>query len=140
MGVLGGMAVLYIYSNPAEGYSNEPTPNGDRKNMGAYGNTSEASKVDSDNLGRLRVSVFVLGTPLTAGPAGARWRLSYEQDGTWHYPYNTGSYFTLEGLVPAGDYYVVFKDISGYITPSPVGPLEIDEDELVVTAGYYTEE
>ena len=30
--------------NPADNYSSEPTPNGERINMGAYGNTAEASK------------------------------------------------------------------------------------------------
>lgn len=32
--------------NPLSDYSKEPTPNGNRINMGAYGNTSEASKTD----------------------------------------------------------------------------------------------
>jgi len=33
--------------NPGSSYSNEPSPNGSRINMGAYGNTTEASKSDA---------------------------------------------------------------------------------------------
>jgi predicted outer membrane repeat protein len=130
-----------VHSNPNYTYSNEPAPNGSKRNMGAYGNTSEASKVDPDNLADLRVQVFVFDPPdpPVAGPYNAQWKLSYEQDGTWHSPYNTGS-FTLEGLVPATGYYVIFKDVSGYTTPSPFGPFELEEGELAITAGYYATE
>ncbi|MFC1676927.1 choice-of-anchor Q domain-containing protein, partial [Planctomycetota bacterium] len=34
--------------NPSSGYSNEPSPNGSRINMGAYGNTTVASKSDAN--------------------------------------------------------------------------------------------
>jgi len=128
-----------VHAHPTNSYSNEPTPNGSKRNMGVYGNTSEASKVDPNNLGDLNVQVFISGSPPVEGPQNALWRLSYEQDGTWHSPYNTGS-FTMEGLVPASDYYVVFKDVSGYITPSTSGPFSITSGNTTVIAGYYTEE
>jgi len=35
-------------SNPASDFSNEPAPNGSQRNMGAYGNTSEASLTPSE--------------------------------------------------------------------------------------------
>lgn len=34
--------------NPSSSYQNEPTPNGDRINMGSYGNTDEASKSNKE--------------------------------------------------------------------------------------------
>jgi len=106
-----------VHANPNYSYSNEPDPNGGKRNMGAYGNTSEASKVDSNDLGSLNVVVWITDPYEYGAPAGAKWKLSYEQDGTWHNPYNIGG-FTMEGLVP-GSYTVYFKYVSGYITPDP---------------------
>jgi parallel beta-helix repeat protein len=36
-------------ANPGASYSNEPLPNGGRRNMGAYGDTAQASKSNADN-------------------------------------------------------------------------------------------
>jgi hypothetical protein len=106
-----------VHAHPGYSHSNEPTPNGSKINMGVYGNTSEASKVDSDDLGSLNVLVWITDPYEYGAPASAKWKLSYEQYGTWHSPYNIGS-FTMEGLVP-GSYTVYFKYVSGYITPAP---------------------
>ncbi len=86
---------------PSASYSNEPSPNGGQINMGAYGNTNEASKVDSSNLNSINVSASIMPDSIP-GPNGAKWKLSYEQVGTWHTPYSPGG-FTMEGLV-SGSY------------------------------------
>ena len=121
------------HAHPLYDYSNEPVSGG-KINMGAYGNTAEASKMQSSNLGSLNVIVYILpeGDP---GPYNAQWKLSYEQDGTWHNPYNTGG-FTMEGLVPAQDYTVYFKDVSGYTTPEPYS-FWIYPGETTVIGGAY---
>ena len=41
------MKVAADAGDPSLGYENEPEPNGDRVNMGAYGNTSEATSINT---------------------------------------------------------------------------------------------
>jgi hypothetical protein len=91
--------------DPSSSYSNEPTPNGSRINMGVYGNTSEASKT---GYGSLCVTLY---------PATAKWRL-VGGDGIWR-----GSGYTLNNIKAYGDTYpygIEFKELPGYKTPSIV--------------------
>jgi len=93
------------FANPASG---------GKINMGAYGNTFEASKVDAAKLATLGATILPTNVLSLAG-----WRLSYEASDVWHNPSNVSSSdYWWRGLVP-GDYTVVFKPVSGWITPSP---------------------
>ncbi len=86
--------------------------------MGAYGNTSEASKVDPADLARLGVNAFTSYPPPVFGPTGAKWRLDYEYPSNWHNTKDCSgctSYFW-ENLVP-GSYTIEFSDVTGYTTP-----------------------
>ena len=92
--------------DPADDYSNEPTPNGSRINMGYYGNTAYASK---DGYGSLTINI----TPSAAVSAGAQWTLLYDNltyyDGQWH--------DSSESInVPINiNFYICLKDIEGYL-------------------------
>ena len=46
--------------NPASDYSNEPSPNGGRVNLGCYGNTVEASKSATDGIEEFQVTSYEL--------------------------------------------------------------------------------
>ena len=74
--------------NPASDYSNEPQPNFARINMGAYGNTLEASKsgwtIPGDANGDCRVNILDLihvrnrlGQPASSGD---NWRFDVNKD------------------------------------------------------------
>ena len=93
---------------------NEPYPNGNRINMGAYGNTNEASKSGYGSL-------CVYLTPSTA-----RWRL-VGGDGIWR-----DSGYTLDGILGYGLTYlfgIEFEPEAGYETP-PITSTHIYPDEI----------
>jgi len=106
--------------DPSSSYSNEPTPNGSRINMGFYGNTSKASKT---GYGSLKVNLT---------PGTAQWWLV--GSGTWN---NSGDSI---GLVSHGDsssYGIEFKYHPGYDTPSIMGGINIyPEQETVRNVTY----
>lgn len=120
---------------PGYAHSKEPESGG-KINMGAYGNTGEASKLQISNLCVLRVSAIKV-PEYNAGPDGARWKLSYEQEGTWHKPSNFTAGFAYEDLVAASDYYVYFKDVSNYDTPAPIGPKDLEPGFPKTLGGFY---
>jgi len=100
--------------DPSSGYSNEPTPNGSRINMGFYGNTSEASKT---GYGSLKVDL---------DPSTAQWSVSSSPD-TWR---DSGE--TVSGILAYGDKYpygIYFKEHPGYKTPDPMGGVFIYPEE-----------
>ena len=64
--------------DPASDYSLEPENNGDHINMGAYGNTAEASKSTTHNL--LAQSTPITGVDITGDPAQAGGTTEYSVD------------------------------------------------------------
>ena len=101
-------------------YSNEPTPNGSRINMGFYGNTTEASK---SGYGSLKVNL----TPITA-----QWRLM--GSGTWN---DSGDSIVLVSRGSSYSYTIEFKAHLGYDTPSPLSGINIyPEQETVRNVTY----
>ncbi len=92
--------------DPAASYANEPQDNGNRINMGYYGNTAQASK---SYYAMLTVNI----TPSNAVANGAKWTLLTDApayyDSTWH---DSGDSIAIP---PNTNFYIGVKDIEGYI-------------------------
>jgi hypothetical protein len=90
--------------DPSSGYSGEPSPNGDRINMGAYGNTDEASKS-----GKYHLVVYLDTDDEDALSSDMKWQLD-GFDSTWRNSgeavlADSGSY-TLKCTCNSGTYYI----------------------------------
>ena len=53
--------------NPSSDYSNEPSPNGNRVNLGCYGNTAEASKSETTGIKEIMQNLWTLFPNPTCG-------------------------------------------------------------------------
>jgi len=102
--------------------------------MGAYGNTEEASKVDSTKLATLGATILLLEV-LSLDP---RWRLSYEASDVWHNPSNGGAPYWWQNLVP-GNYTFIFKPVSGWTSPLPYYT-PIGEGSQIPVLGQYLQQ
>ncbi|MDY6966369.1 MAG: LamG-like jellyroll fold domain-containing protein [Halobacteriota archaeon] len=93
--VMGDHSPCIDAGDPADDYSNEPSPNGDRINMGAYGNTIYASKSaesgdvyyvsttgDNENNGLSIATAWE--TPSYAAQQAQAGDTIYLKDGTWY--------------------------------------------------------
>ncbi len=93
--------------DPASAFAHEPLPNGGRINLGAFGNTAQASKsaATPEPTGSLRVII----TPPEAAAAGVQWRRT-----------GTTSWFSsgdTEINVPVGTWTAEFKAAPGWAKP-----------------------
>lgn len=101
------------HGDPGLAHSNE-LESGGKIDMGAFGNTEEASKVYVSKLATLGAAILPSSVWNLAG-----WRLSYESSTVWHKASNgTITPFWWNNLVP-GYYTVYFKAVSGWTTPNP---------------------
>jgi len=91
--------------DPASGYSNEPQPNGGRVNMGAYGNTGEASKSAGYSL-VVTTSGSGTGTVQLSPPGGG---------------YESGTTVTLTAVASPGSFFDHWEgDLSGSANPATI--------------------
>jgi hypothetical protein len=103
--------------DPSSDYSSEPPPNGDRINMGAYGNTAEASKSDKYHL-----VVYLDTDDEEALSSDMQWQLD-GYDSTWR---NSG----VAVLVNAGSYTIKCRCDLGTYYISPVNlPITVGEGQ-----------
>jgi len=98
--------------DPASEYSNEPSPNGSRINMGAYGNTSKASKYAAN---RFNLTVNLTTDDEAALPSNAKWYLgsdSTQRNSGETVVLDAGNYnITIKCTTPAsGDHYIKPND------------------------------
>ena len=95
--------------DPASDYSNEPEPNGNRVNLGAYGNTPEASLTPGGDRGALAGTVIDVSTGLPIEGAvvnAGGWSATTASDGSYLIP-----------SIPVGAYTVTCSK-TGYETAS----------------------
>jgi predicted outer membrane repeat protein len=117
------------HGQPGLPYSNE-LEGGGKIDMGAYGNTEEASKVNSSKLATLGATILPSSIWNLAG-----WRLSYESSSVWHKASNGSTPYWWQGLVP-GSYTVYFKAVSGWTTPNSANTGNIESGTFSVPGQY----
>lgn len=130
--------------DPASDYSNEPTPNGGRINMGAYGNTVRASKSPVTGPESLTGSVSIIGTlkygqTLTAEVTGQQGdaSLSYQwkRNGSDINEASNSTYIIVDADIGATLSVVVTAiNYSGSLTGTASGSIEKADDPTAPAA------
>lgn len=115
--------------DPVNDYSNEQEPNGNRMNLGAYGNTLEASLTPGGDRGALAgmVTDASTGLPIEGGVANAEgWSATTASDGSYSIP-----------SIPVGTYALTCSK-TGYETASQDG-VEVIKDSVTTVNFQLTE-
>lgn len=110
-------SLCLVRGRPGSAYGQEPADNGGIVNMGAYGNTGEASKLIASNKAYLNVGLW----PTEVLALGAQWQFSFEESDVWHNGYNSGAPHGPQVLVE-GSYYLGGSSVTGYNTPYDLIP------------------
>jgi parallel beta-helix repeat protein len=85
-------------------YHNEPMPNGERINIGRYGNTVEATTTSTNTSNSLTIYIY----PQAAAEAGAKWRI---EGGEWRESGMTETRLSEE------QYVIEFNEVEGWDKP-----------------------